>query len=144
MKFSTVFATFSSILLASAVTGAKTKIGSCGGDNDIMTFKSAQVPTIKAGEKACGSVTGSLRQPLTDGKVVITATYMGFTAHEEEKDLCADSACPLDEGKHTILVCFNVPDNTPDNLTIDVKVVATTKNAPIFCAEGEVVTHGKN
>ncbi|KAG0006334.1 hypothetical protein BGZ80_008285 [Entomortierella chlamydospora] len=144
MKFSTVFATFSSILLASAVTGAKTKFGSCG-SSDVMTFKSAQVPAVKAGEKACGSVTGSLSQPLTGGQVTITATYMGFTVHQETKDVCADSACPLDEGKHTILVCFNVPDNTPDNLTIDVKVSATNQNsAALFCAEGMVVTQGKN
>ncbi|KAF9348219.1 hypothetical protein BGX26_000357 [Mortierella sp. AD094] len=143
MRFSTAFATFTSILLVSAIAGTEARLKSCGSNSDVMKVQDADVPPIKAGETACGSVSGVLEEPLTAGEVTITATYLGLTLHKETKDICSDTACPLKVGPQTILVCFDVPDNAPKDLTIQVVVTATNQNNnELFCASGDVVTQG--
>lgn len=52
-------------------------------------------------------------QPITGGKLVIDVSYFWFHVHSEDRDLCADTSCPINVGDFLVSHSQELPGITP-------------------------------
>nr|CAD1841579.1 unnamed protein product [Ananas comosus var. bracteatus] len=79
---------------------------------------------VARGEPATFTISASTENAISEGKLVIDVKYFFLHVHQETKDLCEETSCPISSGDFSLAHQQTLPSITPPgSYTITMKMV---------------------